>query len=440
MTAAGLSASGSPIYRRVAWRLIPFLFICYVVNFVDRVNISFAKLQFLQSLHLTEADYGLAAGMLFLGYTAFVIPGMKLVGWIGARRTMATIMTVWGLGTIVLAFASSRNEFYLIRFLIGASEAAFAPCVILYLTYWFPQRLRGQMMSLFEISPTLAGIIGGPLAGWILQRFGRSGALEGWQWLFMIEGVPAVLLGVAAWWWLTDGPKQARWLSTHEAQFIEDDIRRSVGATAHRNASFFDVAKDPRVYGFAFVYFAIFWCLNIFGTWTPTLLRDAGAATPLEIGAYSSLIAVVSALGAYLMSRSSDHRLERFWHISVGALLTVVAFLSLRYVGGNKPATVLLLCLGSTGIFTALSLFWTTPTAYLAEHAARHGIAIMATLGSIGGFLSATLSGWLKVQTGSLSAGNELAAAVLIVGILVLRLVLRPRAQTEPLKSLPQEG
>ena len=169
MTAASPSASGPPIYRRVAWRLIPFLFICYVVNFVDRVNISFAKLQFLQSLHLTEADYGLAAGMLFLGYTAFVIPGMKLVGWIGARRTMATIMTVWGFCTILLAFAGSRNEFYLVRFLIGASEAAFAPCVILYLTYWFPQRLRGQMMSLFEISPTFAGIIGGPLAGWILQ-------------------------------------------------------------------------------------------------------------------------------------------------------------------------------------------------------------------------------------------------------------------------------
>lgn len=245
---------------------------------------------------------------------------------------------------------------------------------------------------------------------------------------------------MTAWWWLTDRPKQARWLSAHETQFIEDDIRRSVGNAAHRNASFVDVARDPRVYGYAFVYFAIFWCLNIFGTWTPTLLRDAGAATPIEIGAYSSLIALVSALGAYLMSRSSDHRLERFWHISGGALLTVVVFLSLRYVGGNKPATVLLLCIGSTGIFTALSLFWTTPTAYLAEHAARHGIAIMATLGSIGGFLSATLSGWLKVRTGSLSASNELAAAVLVAGIVKLCLVLRPRAQCEPLKNIPQQG
>ncbi|NML35414.1 MFS transporter [Paraburkholderia antibiotica] len=439
MTSAGLSASASPIYRRVAWRLIPFLFICYVVNFVDRVNISFAKLQFLQSLHLTEADYGLAAGMLFLGYTAFVIPGMKLVGWIGARRTMATIMTIWGLCTIVLAFASSQREFYLVRFLIGASEAAFAPCVILYLTYWFPQRLRGQMMSLFEISPTLAGIIGGPLAGWILQRFGRTGTLEGWQWLFLLEGAPAVVLGVMAWWWLTDGPRQARWLSEQEARFIEDDIRRSVGNTAHRNASFRDVAMDPRVYGYAFVYFAIFWCLNIFGTWTPTLLREAGVATPLEIGVYSSLIAIVSALGAYLMSRSSDHRLERFWHITAGALLTVVAFLSLRYAGGNTPATVALLCIGSAGIFTALSLFWTTPTTYLSEHAARHGIAIMATLGSIGGFLSATLSGWLKVQTGSLSAGNELAACVLVAGIVVLRMVLRPPMRRETLANLPLE-
>jgi len=427
MTDNGESINASPIYRRVAWRLIPFLFLCYVINFVDRVNISFAKLQFLQSLHLSEAAYGMAAGMLFLGYTAFVIPGMKIVGAIGARRTMAMIMAIWGCCTIALAFANTQFAFYLIRFLIGASEAAFAPCVILYLTYWFPQRLRGQMMSLFEISPTIAGIIGGPLAGWILQGMSRSSMLMGWQWLFILEGIPAVVLGAIAWWWLADGPAHARWLTAIEARFIESDIRKSVGDAAHRDIGFLDVAKDSRVYAFSFVYFSIFWCLNIFGTWTPTLLQGAGVVAPLQIGIYSSLIAIASAIGAYLISRNSDRRLERFWHITAGASLTIFSFLMLRHAAGNIILMVALLGLGSIGIFTALSLFWTTPTTFFADDAARHAIAIMATLGSIGGFLSATLTGWLKVLTGDLNAGSELAAVILIVGMVTLRMALRPR-------------
>lgn len=422
----------APIYRRIARRLVTFLFVCYVVNFVDRVNISFAKLQFLQSLHLTEAAYGLAAGMLFLGYTSFVIPGMKLVGVIGARRTMAVLMGAWGICTVLLAFATTQREFYLMRFLIGASEAAFAPCVILYLTYWFPHRLRGQMMSLFEISPTIAGILGGPLAGWILQNFGHGTTLEGWQWLFVLEGVPSIALGVMAWWWLAERPASAHWLSTDEARFVEADVRASLGTVARQRASFMEVARDPRVYGFAYVYFAIFWCLNIFGTWTPTLLRGAGLATPLEIGIYSSVISPASAVGAYLMSLHSDRKLERFWHIVVGAALTVAAFVLLPMFPHNPIASAAILCVGSVGIFTALSLFWTTPTICFAEHAARHALAIVASLGSIGGFLSATVTGWLKTQSGRPDSALGVAAIVLVTGMIALRLVLSdtPRDHT----------
>ncbi|WP_322044297.1 MFS transporter [Paraburkholderia sp. J67] len=412
------------IYRRVAWRLVTFLFICYVVNFVDRVNISFAKLQFLQHLHLSEAAYGLAAGMLFLGYTTFVIPGMKLVGVIGTRRTMSVLMGAWGICTVLLAFATTQHEFYVMRFLIGASEAAFAPCVILYLTYWFPHRLRGQMMSLFEISPTVAGMIGGPLAGWILQRFGHGTTLEGWQWLFILEGVPSIALGVMAWWWLAERPTHARWLNADEARFIEADVQASVGTLARQRASFMEVARDPRVYGFAYVYFAIFWCLNIFGTWTPTLLRSAGLATPLEIGLYSSVISLASAVGAYLISLHSDRRLERFWHIVAGACLTVVTFVTLPMFAHSALASAAILCVGSVGIFTALSLFWTTPTICFADHAARHAIAIMASLGSIGGFFSATVTGWLTTQSGKLDSALGVAAIVLVTGMIALRLVL----------------
>ncbi|OLL27842.1 hypothetical protein BTH42_30535 [Burkholderia sp. SRS-W-2-2016] len=425
------------LYRRVARRLVTFLFVCYVVNFIDRVNISFAKLQFLQSLQLSEAAYGLAAGMLFLGYTAFVIPGMKLVGVIGARRTMSLLMCAWGICTVLLAFATTKHEFYVMRFLIGASEAAFAPCVILYLTYWFPHRLRGQMMSLFEISPTIAGIIGGPLAGWILQNFGHGTSLEGWQWLFVLEGVPSVALGVMAWWWLAERPANARWLNADEARFIAADVQASLGTIARQSASFMEVARDPRVYGFAYVYFAIFWCLNVFGTWTPTLLRSAGLTTPLEIGIYSSVISLVSAVGAYLMSLHSDRRLERFWHIVVGAVLTIVAFVMLPMFPNSPIASASVLCLGSVGIFTALSLFWTTPTICFAEHAARHALAIMASLGSIGGFLSSTVTGWLKTQSGNLDSALGVAAIVLATGMIALRLVLpnTPREHA-PLESV----
>jgi D-galactonate transporter len=411
------------VYRKIAWRIVPFLFICYVVNFIDRVNIGFAKLQFLQDLRLNDAEFGLAAGMFFVGYVMFELPSNLLLARIGVRKTLLRIMVLWGSLTVLLIYVQSATMLYVLRFLLGAAEAGFFPGIILYLTYWFPDRRRGRITSLFIMAVPLAGVIGGPASGWIMSRLDHTLGLHGWQWLFLIEGVPAIALGIAAMFYLDDRPTDARWLTVAEKSLVEtalsaDRQRRSDHDTPP--ARLRDVLRDSRIYLMSAIYFCVFMGLNAIGFWIPTLLRQVGVVDIRDIGWLSGAISICTAIGIVAIGRSSDRRLERRWHVAGCGLATAISFLLLPLAAHSIALTVALLIVASICIYATLSIFWTIPTAYLDGGAAAGGIATITAIGALGGAVSPSLVGLLKAQTGSIYVGLAMIAVLLAIGMIAL--------------------
>ncbi|WP_345816891.1 MFS transporter (plasmid) [Paraburkholderia sp. PREW-6R] len=426
------SSSGSDdnaIYRKVARRVVPFLFICYVVNFMDRVNIGFAKLQFLQDLKLDDSVFGVAAGMFFVGYVIFELPSNLLAARIGVRKTLLRIMVLWGALTVSLMFVRSAQGLYWLRFLLGAAEAGFFPGVVLYLTYWFPDQRRGRILSLFVMAVPLAGVVGGPLSGAIMGHLHGVLGFAGWQWLFLIEGVPAIVLGLLAHVLLDERPADARWLTANEKAQIEAALnsdRRAHPAGVHASAKLSDVLTNPRIYVLSAIYFCVFMALNAIGFWIPTLLRQVGVHAIRDIGWLSGGISVCTAFGIVLIGRHSDQRKERRWHVAGCGLAVAASFLLLPLAAHSIALTVVLLVVASVGIYAALSLFWTIPTLYLQKDGIAGGIATITAIGAIGGAVSPSLVGMLKTSTGSLYSGLGVVGALLAMGMLALLVVVRP--------------
>jgi len=443
MNNASSSSADDAVFRKVARRIIPFIFICYVVNFIDRVNIGFAKLQFLQDLKFDDAVFGIAAGMFFIGYVIFELPSNLLAARIGVRKTLLRIMVLWGALTIVLMFVRTASTLYAVRFLLGAAEAGFFPAIILYLTYWFPDRRRGRIMSLFVMAVPLAGIVGGPLSGSIMSGLHGALGFAGWQWLFLIEGVPAIVLGLAAYFVLDDRPADARWLSDSEKACIaaalsagrarraaeaRDVAANEMGNEARKHGRLAEVLTNPRIYVLSAIYFSVFMALNAMGFWIPTLLRQVGVGHIRDIGWLSGGISVCTAIGIVLIGRHSDRRMERRWHVAGCGFAVAASFLLLPLAAHSIALTVALLIAASVGIYATLSLFWTIPTAYLHEDAAAGGIATITAIGAIGGAVSPWLVGTLKASTGSLYIGLTAIAVLLTLGMLTLLWILRGSA------------
>ena len=425
--ASGNSADDA-VFGKVARRIIPFIFICYVVNFIDRVNIGFAKLQFLQDVKLDDAVFGMAAGMFFVGYVIFELPSNLLAARIGVRKTLLRIMVLWGTLTVLLMFVRGAHSLYVLRFLLGAAEAGFFPGVILYLTYWFPDRRRGRIISQFVMAVPLAGIVGGPLSGSIMSGLHGALGLAGWQWLFLIEGIPAIALGLAACFVLDDRPADARWLSDSEkaqiaAALSEDRAQQPAGAHAHTRLA--EALANPRIYVLSAIYFSVFMALNAIGFWIPTLLRQVGVHHISDIGWISGGISVCTAIGIVLIGRHSDRRMERRWHVAGCGFAVAASFLLLPLTAHSIALTVALLIVASVGIYAVLSLFWTIPTAYLRGSAAAGGIATITAIGAIGGAVSPWLVGTMKTQTGSLYTGLAAIGVLLALGMLTLLWILR---------------
>ncbi|WGS52444.1 MFS transporter [Paraburkholderia sp. D15] len=423
MQRSSAAAPEDAIYRKIARRIVPFLFFCYVVNFIDRVNIGFAKLQFLQDLKLDDAVFGLAAGMFFVGYLVFEVPSNLLLEKIGVRKTLLRIMVLWGSLTVLLMFVKSAGMLYLLRFLLGAAEAGFFPGIILYLTYWFPDRQRGRITSLFIMAVPLAGIIGGPLSGWIMVHFHDLLGLRGWQWLFLIEGVPAIALGVMALLYLDDRPASAKWLSHEEKRFVAmalDADRKTRGTQYTPPAGLADVLRNPRIYLLSAIYFCVFMGLNAIGFWIPTLLRHVGVQQLGHIGWISGGMSVCTAIGIVVIGHSSDRRAERRWHVAACGFAVAASFLLLPFAARSVPFTVALLVVASICIYATLSIFWTIPTADLDGGAAAAGIATITAIGAIGGAVSPSLIGSLATRTGSIYTGFAVIAVLLIAGMIAL--------------------
>lgn len=408
------------VYRKIAWRLIPFLLLCYMLATIDRFNIGFAKLQFLHDLKLDDAVYGIAAGIFSVGYVAFEVPSNLLLERVGVRRTLLRIMVLWGMVTCLLMFAQSAMHLYVLRFLLGVAEAGFFPGILLYLTYWFPDRMRGRMTSLFVMAVPVGGIISGPLSGWVMSRFQAVGGFHGWQWLFLTEGAPAILFGVIAFFYLSDNAASAHWLSEAEKNWILADLAADRQSRPAKSGSFRDALRDPKVYVLAFIYFAYFCSLNTILLWGPSVLKAVAGQTVSSIGWISGAISLVSTIGMVIVGYSSDRYLERRWHVALCGFAAATCFLLLPLVVGSLILTIALLTIASVGIFSVLSLFWTIPSAYLSQSAAAGGLALISSIGAFGGAVSPAMIGAVKVHTGSLYIGLAFIAILLAIGMLAL--------------------
>lgn len=422
------SAEIETTYRKVTLRLMTFLFVCWVLNYLDRVNVSFAQLQLKQDLGLSDAAYGLGVSLFFIGYILLEVPSTLLLKRIGARRTVTRIMLLWGAISTSMAFMTSPWQFYLARTLLGAAEAGFWPGIILYLTYWYPSERRARITSRFLLAIAVAGIIGGPLSGYILQNFSGVLGYRNWQWLFFLEGLPAVIAGAIAFFYLTDRPSEATWLSAGQQQIIADaleaDQRKKPANAPNR---LWPALRDPRVYILAAGWATVPLCGTILNYWTPTIIKQAGISNVLHIGMLSALPYIVGAVAMLFIARSSDLLLERRWHFVISTTIGALGAATLTLLTHNWSAAILCLSFVSISYFAAAAIIWSIPPTYLSGEAAAGGIGVISSLGQVGAFFAPNLLGWVKSLTGSFAVGLLLVAALVFCGgMAVLLGVPRP--------------
>jgi ACS family tartrate transporter-like MFS transporter len=403
------------VFAKAARRLIPFMALLYVVSFLDRVNVGFAALTMNKDLGFSPEVYGFGAGIFFFGYFLFEVPSNIILEKVGARLWICRIMLTWGLVSMATAFVQGAFSFYVVRFLLGLAEAGFFPGMVLYLTYWFPTATRARFIALFLAAVPLASVVGGPVSGFILGVEGHF-HLHGWQWLFLLEGLPSVLLGLAVLVWMPDRPSKAFWLSDREKSVVEAALAREQQGTHTR---LLPMLSDPRVWLLAVPDFGIVLGLYGLNLWLPQMVKEMGFSN-LETGFVVAAPYLVSSVVMVIWGMSSDARNERVWHISSAALLGAAGLTGAALL--HTPVAVLIsLTIAACGIYAALAVFWTLPTSFLGGTAAAGGIALINSISNTGGFFGPYLMGWLKSHTGGYSAGlGVLAGALVIAAILVV--------------------
>lgn len=408
------AATESQLYARVTRRLVPFLFLCYVAAYLDRVNVGFAKLQMLRDLRFSETVYGLGAGIFFVGYFLCEVQSNLILHRVGARRWIARVMLTWAVISVSMALVTTPAAFYALRFLLGVAEAGLFPGVILYLTYWYPAARRGRIIALFMTGIPIAGVAGGPVSGWILQAMGGVRGLAGWQWLFVLEALPSLALGVAVLRYLDDGIAGARWLSANEKALLARRVAEDgQGAASH---ALRDGFTNPRVWQLSAVYFLLIMGLYGVGFWLPTLIARTGVEGPLTIGALTVLPNAGAAFAMVAVSRRSDARRERRWHLAVPGLVGTLGWLVTARGSGDTAVTMAAMTVATAGVMCTLSQFWCLPTSLLAGAAAASGIAVINSIGNLAGFISPWLIGWIIDRTRSADLGIYVLAGSLCLG------------------------
>lgn len=409
------------LYRKVSRRIIPLMMVLYLFAFLDRVNIGFAALTMNKDLGFTPYIYGWGAGIFFLGYILFEVPSNVVLAKVGARLWICRIMVTWGMVSSAMAFVGGEWSFYILRFLLGVAEAGFLPGMIFYLTCWFPAARRAKFVALFMAAVPLASALGAPVSGFIIGIDGVLG-LKGWQWLFILEGLPSCLLGVLVLFLLPDGPAKASWLTDTEKAEIADRLARDRAANPHRvHESLWPALRDYRVVALGFVYFGVVVGLYGIGLWLPQIVKAMGF-TNQDVGLIVAVPYFFSAAAMMLWGRHSDRTGERVWHVALPALVSAAGFLASIYL----DSTVLQLCalgVACVGIYSALGPFWTLPSMFLGSMGAAAGIALINSVGNAGGFLGPYLVGWIKEATGSFRLGM-VALAIGLIGAAILALLL----------------
>jgi MFS family permease len=413
-------------YSKVIWRLMPYLMLAFIINAIDRLNLSFAKLRMAEDILLSEAAYGIGAGVFYLGYILFEVPSNLYMQRVGARATLTRIMILWGLVTVATAFVTSPGQLIVARFFLGVAEAGFFPGLILYLTFWFPAAIRGRITASFFMAAMVAGMICGPLSGTIMTHLHGWLGLRDWQVLFVLTGLPAVLLGIIGRYWLTDRPEQARWLNAEQKHQIQAALDSESRSSAARNG-LAGALRDPLLYVAGLVCFCIYSAANTVSYWLPTLIRSFGLEDLQHIGVASSLPFLTALCAMYLLGRSSDRYMERRWHLGLTLLTAAASFSLLSVAQGNTLLSMVLVSLGAAAALSAMPLFWTIPPALLSKSGAAGGIALISSIGNVAGVLSQSAVGAIKTATGSLYLALDMIALLLVLGTLLVLVAIPAR-------------
>lgn len=410
------------LYTKIRWRLLPLLMFCYMIAFLDRVNIGYAQLQMKQTLPFGDAVYGLGAGIFFIGYFLFELPSNLMLKRSGVRKTLLRIMFCWGLVAAAMMFVATPWQFYTLRFLLGAFEAGFFPGVILYFTYWFPAPRRGQVIAIFMTAAAVAGLIAGPLSGGILKYLNGVAGYSGWQWMFVIQGLPACVLGLVAYLYLQDSPEQAKWLNAGEKRLLNEDMARDLKNARNKSQdSLAQMFRDPKVYLLSMAYFMFLGATYMLVFWMPTLIQGWGSKDLLHVGLMTTIPNIVGIIGTVLIGLHSDKHRERRWHF-VGCMGVAVSGLAIAtLLNGHLLLSVAALGLAYVGIKAATPIFFALVSEYLSVAATAGGIAFISSLGNLGPAVTPWLNGVINSHTGGHVSSMYLGIVMyLSAGLLVL--------------------
>jgi D-galactonate transporter len=408
---------------------MPFLFVCYVFAYVDRVNVGFAKLQMQQDLSMSDAVYGVGAGVFFLGYFIFEIPANMMMQRLGARLWLGPIMVLWGLVAACTMFVGSATSFYVLRFVLGIVESGFFPGVILYLTYWYTREHRAKMVAAFMAANPVSGVLAGPISGAILAFASGVGGLRAWQWLFLLEGIPSILAGVVTIFFLDDNPSSAKWLTSDERGLLlnrlqeEEDAKRSGGESRHR---LIDAFKSRQVWLLCVVYFGF--VMGNYGLWfwLPQMIKDTLTRDPWKIGLVSVIPWASAAIVMVVYAHHSDVTGERRWHVALAGILGCAAFAASRFPGISGTLGLVAITFAAIAVMCAQSTFWALPTAILSGSAAAVGIAWINSVGNLAGYVSPFIVGHILDATGSMTLALLVVSASCLMAGLVVLLVAKP--------------
>jgi MFS family permease len=412
-------------YAKVDRRIIPFLFLCYILAYLDRVNVGFAKLQMSRDLALSDAAFATGAGIFFIGYFFFEVPSNLLLKRVGARRWIARIMVSWGIVSAATMVVTDEWTFYAMRFILGLAEAGFFPGVIFYLTLWYPSARRATRTAGFVSAIAVAGVIGNPLSGLIMDQCSGVLGLSGWQWLFLIEGLPSIAVGIWVIFYLDSSIAEAKWLSESEKALLEAAL--AAEEQPKRDTRLIDALRNVKVYVLSAIYFTL--TIGLYGItfWLPTIINGFGVRGYFDIGLISAIPYGVAVIGMLLLSRHSDRTGERRWHLA-GNLATGAAGLVLSGVFADDPMlAIVFISIGMLGVIGSIPLFWPIPSAFLGGTAAAAGIAMVNALGNLGGFVGPNVPIWVQPVSESPQAALYVIAAILLLGGVLTLLFIPPR-------------
>src|SRR3989442_3160246 len=405
--------------RTISWRLIPFLVLAYFFSYLDRVNLGFAALTMNADLKFSPLVFAWGAGIFFIGYFPFEVPSNLALEKFGASRWIARIMVSWGIISAAMAMVSGELSFYALRFLLGVAEAGFFPGIILYLTYWYPAEYRALFLAAFAIAVPVSTVIGAPISGLLLGIDGMMG-LKGWQWLFILEGIPSVLLGIVTWFYLTDRPEKADWLTAEQKAWLKAKLDSEIAAKkAVKHFTLGEALSSPKVIMLSLVYFGFVGALYGMQFWLPQIVKAFGL-TNAQTGLVTAIPYLFGTIAMILWARHSDATRERVAHVGGPLLLTAAALAVSSYIT-DPTITMIVLTVAAIGVFCTFAVFWTLPTAWLSGTAAAGGIALINSIGNLAGFGGPYLIGWMKEATGKTSTGLlVLSLLPLAAGLVVL--------------------